>query len=159
MPYTYAHEEVVVLDATQRGLINLLFQSTWNGPPANVTGATIRNQAGGDVRIIEVTGEKVLANETLLPDPPVEIVSTDGNSFTIQLTQRGQLNPGQITQLNNFIASVWPGAVTDVEQLDFLRVLDEAQAWQMRATLRGSLPAATADDLPKGKRFRVKTKT
>lgn len=158
MPYTYAHEEVVVLDETQRGLINMLFQSTWNGPPANVTGATIRNQRGG-ARIIEVTGEKVLANETLLPDPPVEIVSTDGNSFTIQLVQRGELNPGQINQLNNFIASVWPGAVTNVDQLDFLRILDETQTWRMRATLRGSLPAATADDLPKGKRFRVKTKT
>jgi len=158
MPYTYDHEEVVVLDGTQRGLINLLFQSTWNGPPANVTGATIRNQAG-TVRVVEVTGQKDITNENQLPDPPFDIVDTDGSVFTIQLTKRGQLNPGQTNQLNNFIASVWPGATGDVAELEFLRFEDETQTLQMRATLRGALSAATADDLPKGKRFRVKTKT
>lgn len=153
MPYTYDHEVIEILDETQRGLLNLLFQSTWTGPPQNVVSAMIRVQAG-NAKIIEVTGTKDLANEALLPDPPFELVDTDGSIFTVQLTERGQLNPGQVTALNNFIASVWPGSVGDVRQLDFLKT-----DFGMRATLLGEMSAATADDLPKGKRYRVKTKS
>ena len=153
MPYTYDHEEKVILDETQRGLLNMLFQSTWTGPPQNVLSAMIRNQAG-NVKIIEVTGTKDIVNENQLPDPPFEIVNTDGSIFTVQLTERGRLNAGQITQLENFIASVWPGAVDDVLRLDFLLTPDG-----MRATLLGELSAASAGDLPTGKRFRVKTKS
>jgi len=153
MPYEYEHEEITLLDATQRGLLNMLFQSTWGAQPQNVTGATIRDQAG-TIKVVEVTGLKVIHNEAQLPDPPFDVVSTDGSSFTIQLTKRAQLNAGQITQLNNFIASVWPGAVTDVRQLEFFLV-----DGNMRVHLLGELSAATAGELPKGKRFRVKTKS
>ncbi len=153
MSYVYDHEEVTILDESQRGLINLLFQSTWSGPPQNVLGAAISNQAG-NVKMIEVTGTKDIVNENQLPDPPFEIVDTDGSIFTIQLVERSRLNSGQITQLNNFIASVWPGAVDDVRRLDFLKV-----GVDMRVTMLGELSAATADDLPKGKRFHVKSKS
>lgn len=158
MPYTYSDKVVEVLDETQRGLINQLFQSTWSGPPANVLGATIRTQAG-DVKVIEVTGTKLINNESQLPDPPFDVVDTDGSKFTIQLTERGGLNPGQINALNNFIASVWPGNIADVVLIDFLRIVDDDDAFQMRVTLQGTMTAPTADDLPKGKRFRIRNKS
>ena len=153
MPYTYEHEVDVILDDTQRGLLNLLFQSTWNGPPQNVVSASIREQAGS-LKIIEVTGHKTVANESQLPDPPVDIVETNGTTFTFVHIEQHQLNAGQITQLNNFVASVWPGVTSDVRRLDFLKVGDN-----MRATLLGEMTAANATDLPTGKRFRVKTKS
>lgn len=153
MPYTYEHKEETILDGTQRGLFNSFVAATWTGNPNDVTNATMRIQAS-DVVIVEATGTKNYANENALPDPPLDIVTTDGTAFTVQSTDRGSLNGGQIIQMNNFIASVWPGATSDVGQMDFQRVGSE-----MRATLRGNLTAATADDLPKGQRFRVKTKT
>ena len=158
MPYTYDHSEEAILDGTQRGLFNSFVASTWTGSPNNVISAVMRIQ-GLDVVILEVVGTKNYANETVLPDPPLDVVDTDGTAFTVQFLERGTLNPGQIIQMNNFISSVWPGAVSDVTQMEFLRVLDDDEIWQMRAILRGTLSAATSADLPHGKRFRVKTKT
>jgi hypothetical protein len=152
MPYTYEHIEVVDLDSSQRGLLNALFQSTWSGPPANVVSATLGGQAGS-IKMLEVVGTRTY-NEAQLPDPPVDIVDTDGSTFTVQLTERGALNAGQIVQLNNFIASVWPGAVGDVHRIEFMLV-----EGVMRTTLYGVLSAANANALPKGKRFRVRTRT
>lgn len=158
MPYTYEHLEDVILDTTQRGLFNSFVASTWSGNPNNVTHATMHLQGTGIV-IVEATGTKDYPNEAALPDPPLDIVDTNGTAFTVQSVDRGDLNPGQIVQMNSFIASVWPGSISDVTEMVFQRVLDEEETWQMRATMRGVLSAATAGDLPQGKRFRVKTKT
>lgn len=158
MPYTYEHIEEVILDGTQRGLFNTFVASVWTGNPNDVVNAVMRIQAS-DVVVLEVTGTKDYANEAALPDPPLDVVATDGTAFTVQFIERGGLNPGQIVQMNSFIAAVWPGATSDVAQMDFQRVLDASETWQMRATLRGVLTAATAANLPQGKRFRVKTKT
>lgn len=153
MPFTYDHIEDVILDGTQRGLFNSFVASTWSGNPNNVTEATMNIQAT-DVVVVQATGTKDYVNANALPDPPLDIVSTDGAAYTVQSTDRGSLNAGQIVQMNNFIASVWPGSVSDVVQMQFTRTGSD-----MRAKLFGELTAATGAELPQGKRFRMKTKT
>lgn len=158
MPYEYEHIEETILDVTQRGLFNSFIASTWSGSNNNIVRATVTPQAGGAV-IVEVTGSKSAATAAQLPDPPVVIIDTDGTSYTYEHTDRAPLTPGQTTQLNTFIASVWPGVTTDVSVLNFQAVQDEAQTWQMRATLYGTLTAVDGSDLPRGKRFKIKNVT
>lgn len=159
MPYDYDHTEELILDATERGSFNTFIQSTWTGNPNDVISARVRRQGGGAVVIVEVTGTKVINSEAQLPDPPFEVIERTGSNYTVQFMDRGALNTGGQNNLNSFIAAVWPGVVADVMQLDFQRVLDESEQWQMRATLRGTLSAATGNDLPSGKRFRIRKKT
>jgi len=158
MPYDYEHTEELILDTTERGAFNTFVQAVWTGNPNDVTSATVRRQVG-NATVVEVTGTKTFGNENLLPDPPFEVVERTGNSYRVQFTERGALNSGGLNNLNSFIGQVWPGATEDVVQLDFVTVQDESHQWRMRATLRGTLTAATGDELPSGKRFRIRNKT
>lgn len=157
MSYEYEHVEETILNVTQRGLFNTFAASTWSGSVNNITAAKVTPVL--DAPVCEVTGTKVAANEGQLPDPPVTIIDTDGSSFTYAHTDSGTLNPGQTLQFNNFLASVWPGSATDVTHVHFMLVQNDAQEWQMRVRMHGTLTAATGGELPRGKRFRIKNVT
>jgi hypothetical protein len=157
MPYDYEHIEEVIMDATQRGAFNSFIQSTWAGNPNDIIRASVQPQPNTKW-FVQVTGTKLVV-QAALPDPPFEVIERVGANYRLEVTERGALNTGGQTNLETFIATVWPGAVADVTGIEFLAVQDEDLVWQMRVTLRGNLTAATGGDLPAGKRFRVKKVT
>ena len=157
MPFTYEHEEVAILDATQKSHFVTFVMNVWDGASGDITGVSIRRQ-GPSARIIEVTGTKTMTAASL-PDPPIDIINTDGTNFTLRQTIRQSLTGPQLAQVGTFVSSVWPGSPGDVSRLDFDRIVDETQTVQVRAKLFGTMTAATAANLPTGTQFRIRTKT